>query len=46
MAKRISDPGLRAWLLLNMAQDEGTGKIGWKANIEGIYAAFKKHIGN
>ncbi len=43
MAKRIHDPGKRAWLLMNVHQDEN-GKIGWKINLEGIYNAFMKNI--
>ena len=45
LSKRISDAGLRAWLLMNLWQDEGTGKFGWRANIAGILQGFKDHIG-
>ena len=45
LARRIDDAGLRAWLLMNLAQDEGTGKFGWRANVAGILQGFKEHIG-
>ena len=44
MSVRIKDPGLRAWLLMNMRQDPKTKEIGWKINIDGIHAAFIKNI--
>ena len=44
MSVRIKDPGLRAWLLMNMRQDPKTKEIGWKINIDGIHAAFLKNI--
>jgi len=44
LAKRIQDPGLRAWLLMNMKQDPISKQIGWKINIDGIHSAFKKEI--
>ena len=43
--KRIKDAGLRAWLLMNLGQDEGTGKFGWRANVAGILQGFKDHVG-
>lgn len=45
LAKRIKDPMLRAWLLMNVMQDEHTQEIRWKINVNAIYEAFKKHIG-
>lgn len=44
LAVRIQDPGLRAWLLMNMKQDPDTKQIGWKINIDGIHSAFYKNI--
>lgn len=44
LAKRIKDPMLRAWLLMNVMQDEHTQEIRWKINVNAIYEAFKKHI--
>jgi len=43
LATRIKDPGLRAWLLMNVTQDE-SGKVGWKINIDTIHKAFKESI--
>merc|ERR1712059_114304 len=44
LATRISDPGLRAWLLMNLKLDAETGIVGWRINIDTIHQAFKKHI--
>ena len=44
LAVRIQDPGLRAWLLMNMKQDPVTKKIDWKINLAGIHSAFYKDI--
>ena len=44
MAVRIQDPGLRAWLLMNMKQDPDTKLIGWKINLAGIHSAFYDNI--
>ena len=40
LAVRIKDPGLRAWLLMNMRQDPVTKEIGWRINIDGIHEAL------
>ena len=45
LSSRISDPMLRAWLLMNMMEDEETGEVGWRINIENIYNGFLEHIG-
>ena len=44
LAVRIQDPGLRAWLLMNMKQDPDTKLIDWKINLAGIHSAFYKDI--
>ena len=44
LAKRISDPMLRAWLLMNMAEGED-GAVGWRINVRGILESFQIHIG-
>lgn len=44
LAHRITDPGLRAWLLMNVHQDEKTGEIGWKINLDAIHEAFNEEI--
>jgi len=44
LAVRIKDPGLRAWLLMNMRQHPETKEIGWRININGIHEAFYKNI--
>ena len=44
LALRIKEPGLRAWLLMNMRQDPKTKEIGWRINIDGIHEAFYKNI--
>ena len=44
LAVRIKEPGLRAWLLMNMRQDPVTKEIGWRINIDGIHEAFYKNI--
>ena len=43
LAKRIQDPGLRAWLLMNVYQDS-EGVIRWRVNLDTILQAFKSHI--
>lgn len=43
LAKRIQDPGLRAWLLMNVYQDT-EGVIRWRVNLDTILQAFKTHI--
>lgn len=43
LAKRISDPGLRAWLLMNVYQND-QGVIGWRVNLDAILEAFQNHI--
>ena len=40
LAKRIQDPGLRAWLLMNVYQD-AEGVIKWRVNLDTILTAFK-----
>ena len=45
LAVRIQDPNLRAWLLMNMMQDEETKEIRWRCNVQGIYDSFQSHIG-
>ena len=40
LAKRIQDPGLRAWLLMNVYQDSD-GVIRWRVNLDTILDAFK-----
>lgn len=44
LAKRISDPGLRSWLLMNVYQNETNGAIGWRVNLDTILKAFQSHI--
>ena len=44
LAVRIKDPGLRAWLLMNMRQHPETKEIGWRINIDGIHEAFYQNI--
>lgn len=44
LAKRISDPGLRSWLLMNVCQDEKSGEIRWRVNLDVILKAFQSHI--
>ena len=44
LSQRIRDPGLRAWLLMNMKQDPETKEIGWRCNLEAIHDAFKESI--
>eukprot|EP00095_Tigriopus_kingsejongensis_P004350 maker-scaffold540_size141973-snap-gene-0.21 protein:Tk04350 transcript:maker-scaffold540_size141973-snap-gene-0.21-mRNA-1 annotation:"abhydrolase domain-containing protein 11" len=46
LSKRIHDPMIRAWLLMNVMQDESTNEIRWRVNVDGIYKAFKHHLGN
>ena len=43
LAKRISDPNLRAWLLMNVYQND-QGVIGWRVNLDVILKAFQTHI--
>lgn len=43
LSKRISDPGLRAWLLMNVYQNSD-GIIGWRVNLDVILEAFLTHI--
>jgi len=44
LATRISDPMLRAWLLMNLRQNPETQKIEWRINLDGIHKAFKTEI--
>ena len=44
LSKRIHDPFLRAWLLMNVDELKD-GTIGWKINVQNIYDGFKNHIG-
>jgi hypothetical protein len=44
LAKRIADPMLRAWLLMNMDQNERSGEYYWRPNVSVIKEEFKKHI--
>jgi len=43
LAKRISDPGLRAWLLMNV-HENSDGIICWRVNLDVILEAFQTHI--
>jgi abhydrolase domain-containing protein 11 len=44
LAQRIRDPGLRAWLLMNMRQHPDTALIGWRINLDAIHSSFKESI--
>jgi len=44
LATRIRDPGLRAWLLMNMKQNPETKEIGWRINLDAIHSSFKNSI--
>ena len=43
LAKRISNPGLRSWLLMNVYQNQD-GTIGWRVNLDIVLEAFEKFI--
>jgi len=43
LAKRISNPGLRSWLLMNVYQNQD-GIIGWRVNLDIVLEAFEKFI--
>ena len=43
LAKRISNPGLRSWLLMNVYQNQD-GVIGWRVNLDIVLEAFEKFI--
>ncbi len=43
MSVRISDPMRRAWLLMNVHQNE-SGWIGWRINLDAIHRSFKESI--
>eukprot|EP00088_Acartia_fossae_P002265 TRINITY_DN10903_c0_g1_i4.p1 TRINITY_DN10903_c0_g1~~TRINITY_DN10903_c0_g1_i4.p1 ORF type:complete len:320 (+),score=34.23 TRINITY_DN10903_c0_g1_i4:32-991(+) len=44
LAVRISDPMLRAWLLMNLRQNPENNQIEWRINLDGIHQAFKTEI--
>ena len=44
LSRRLKDPGLRAWLLMNMAQDPETKRVGWRPNVDAIARAFESDI--
>lgn len=46
LAKRIQDPGIRAWLLMNLHEDRKTGRIGWRNNLNAIHKSFESEIVN
>ena len=43
LAKRIPNPGLRSWLLMNVYQNQD-GVIGWRVNLDIVLEAFEKFI--
>lgn len=43
LAKRISDPSLRAWLLMNVHEFK-PGQFAWRVNLDVILEAFQTHI--
>ena len=42
LSHRIKDPGIRAWLLLNVGQNPNTGDVGWTNNLDVIHNSFRK----
>jgi len=44
LAERIRDPGLRAWLLMNLRQDPVTKEVGWRIHLAAIHSAFLRAI--
>ena len=43
LSKRINNPGLRSWLLMNVYQNDN-GQIGWRVNLDVILKAFQSHV--
>ena len=43
LAKQISDPALRSWLLMNVHKNE-EGIICWRVNLNGILKYFQTHV--
>ena len=42
----LQDPGIRAWLLMNLHEDPSTGRIGWRMNLDSIHKSFETDIIN
>ena len=40
------DPGIRAWLLMNLREDPSTGHVGWRVNLDSIHKSFETDIVN